>query len=212
MKQIKIAVISLIFFTEICLMYSSEDLTLSLSDELIKITVQANISIEEKIRKIEEICSKALKAKKSRVILMAADYFLAIKNRELSIKYYRNAGKTALIKTNYHVLFACGKRLAFLTDRDEGENYLYLAAVRAMKNADWFFMINIASTLRELERFDSADKWLGRAGFFAIRRKSIGGLYRISEQYRLMGEKYKTQSEYWLLSAKNLKKKLEGRD
>lgn len=183
---------------------------ISLQDQFYSVVQNTSMNVQDKSKKIEELAKKAEKVKYAKLILMTADYFLEIRNYSKSRFYYRKAAKIALIKNKYLILFACGTRLVYLADRDEGEVYLYQAARRAMKNADWYLIVKVAKELIKIRRFKSADKWLYRAGYFARRRKSVNGLYIVSNTYKTMGYKFKQKADYFNQAAVKLEKMLKG--
>lgn len=184
--------------------------TIDIQDEILRIIQSKDMLEEQKTARLEKLAQEAYKTRYAKALLMISDFFVDLKVWKKAIKYYREAGRVALIKNNYMVLYACGLRLAYLAGRDEGALYLYQAGVRAMRNSDWFFTIRIAKAFIKFERYKSASKWLERAGASAAVRKSVNGLYLVSKVYRSLGDKYRHKALYWYTAALRLEKKKSG--
>ncbi len=184
--------------------------SVDIQDEIRRVINSKNMLEEQKTARLERIAQTAYQTRYAKALLMISDFFLDLRERKKAIKYYRQSGRIALIKNNYMILYACGLRLAYLVDKDEGALYLYQAGVRAMRNSDWYFTVRIARAFIKLERYKSASKWLERAGAGAAIRKSVNGLYLVSKVYESLGNKYRHKALYWYTAARQLEKKKSG--
>ncbi len=181
-----------------------------IQDEISAIIKSKALTNAQKINRLNKFADIAYKTRYIKALLLISDFFLNIKKYKQAIPLYRRTARLGLIKNNYLVLYACGLRLWYLVDRDEGALYLYQAGVRAMRNSDWYFTIKIAKVFIKMERYKSADKWLKRAGASAAMRKSANGMFSVSKVYETMGAKYRNETLYWYTAGMNLAKKKSG--